>query len=141
MSRQEAGRRDPGKSLAQPANSVSFFVNRRVSQASKATHFLLPCFHTHDVLVARDTMVDKLPTCPPQSMVTQVWTMGPAWRERKRLGHFQLLPGRTPPQEPGISGQWMPSFQEARSLLICIATLTERGTSLPHPPGLGCHIG
>lgn len=57
MSRQESRRRDLGKSLAQPENSVSFFVNRRVSQASKATHFLLPCIHIHDVLVARDTLI------------------------------------------------------------------------------------
>ena len=42
MSRQEAGGRDPGKSLAQPANSVSFFVNRRVSKASQLPTFCSP---------------------------------------------------------------------------------------------------
>lgn len=65
MSRQEAGR-DPGKSLAQPANSVSFFVNRRVSQAGKGTHFLPPC--THDALIWR---VSFSPA-PVKGVVTQV---------------------------------------------------------------------
>lgn len=140
MSRQESRRRDLGKSLAQPENSVSFFVNRRVSQASKATHFLLPCIHIHDVLVARDTLIWWMSFPPvPHNVLIVVYCGDPdvgygSCLERERDG------GGTPPK-PGFSGQWMPSFQESRTLSICTATLTGRGTSLPHPPGLGCHIG
>lgn len=82
MSRQEAGRRDPGKSLAQPANSVSFFVNRRVSQANKAIiHFLLPCIQIHDALVARDTLIwwTSFHLFPEKVIVTRVRVMGSAW--------------------------------------------------------------
>lgn len=92
MSRQKAGRRDPGKSLAQPANSVSFFVSRRVLQASKAIiHFLLPCIQIHDDLVARDTLIwwMSFHLFPTKGIVTVVWAMGSAWG----LGHFQYLPG------------------------------------------------
>lgn len=46
-----------GKSLARPPNSVSLFVNRRVSKASEVTHFLLPCAHIHDAPGARNTLI------------------------------------------------------------------------------------
>lgn len=112
MSRQEAERRDLGKSLAQPENSVSFSVSRRVSQPIKATTFCSPC--TLDALGARATLIWWV-SCSPSALkgvVTQVWAASSAWRETGTESGTFPAPDQVNPQGLGFSGQWMPSFQE-----------------------------
>lgn len=140
MSRQEADRRDLGKSLAQPENSVSFSVSRRVSQPIKATTFCSPC--TLDALGARATLIWWV-SCSPSALkgvVTQVWAASSAWRETDWDREWDI-PSTRPGEPPGTRflrpvDAIIPG---TRSPPICIATITGRGTSLPHLPGLGCH--